>query len=70
MSNSKNGSRRRALVLTADQFEDMEVYFHVSRLQKEGWDVTFAARLFYSQWPMDLPAFMRDFMKVSNINKE
>jgi protease I len=36
-------SRKRALVLTADQFEDMEVYFPIFRLREEGWDVTVAA---------------------------
>ena len=36
-------SSRRAVVLTADKFEDMEVYFPVFRLQEEGWKVTIAA---------------------------
>jgi protease I len=34
---------RKAVVLTADQFEDMEVYFPVFRLQEAGWKVTIAA---------------------------
>jgi protease I len=34
---------RRAVVLTADQFEDMEVYYPVFRLREEGWEVTIAA---------------------------
>jgi protease I len=33
----------RALVLTADQFEDMELFFPVFRLREEGWEVTVAA---------------------------
>jgi protease I len=43
MTNTKDQSLHKALVLTADQFEDMEVYFPVFRLQEEGWDVTIAA---------------------------
>jgi protease I len=43
MPNTKHHSSRKALVLTADKFEDMEVYFPVFRLQEEGWDVTIAA---------------------------
>jgi protease I len=39
----KKLSHRKAVVLTADHFEDMEVYFPVFRLQEEGWDVTIAA---------------------------
>jgi protease I len=38
-----NQSHHKAIVLTADQFEDMEVYFPVFRLQEEGWIVTIAA---------------------------
>jgi protease I len=33
----------KAIVLTADQFEDMEVYYPVFRLREEGWEVTIAA---------------------------
>jgi protease I len=43
MTKMKNQSSRKALVLTADQFEDMEVYFPVFRLREEGWTVTIAA---------------------------
>jgi protease I len=39
----KKQPRRKALVLTADQFEDMEVYFPLFRLREEGWEVTVAA---------------------------
>jgi protease I len=39
----ENISSRKALVLTANQFEDMELYFPVFRLREEGWDVTIAA---------------------------
>lgn len=39
----KNQSSRKALVLTANQFEDMELYFPVFRLREEGWEVTIAA---------------------------
>jgi len=42
MAQTKTQSQRKAVVLTADQFEDMEVYFPVFRLQEEGWDVTIA----------------------------
>lgn len=34
---------KRAIVLTADQFEDMEVFFPVFRLMEEGWQVDIAA---------------------------
>lgn len=34
---------KRALVLTADQFEDMEVFFPTFRLMEEGWKVDIAA---------------------------
>jgi protease I len=43
MAKAKTTSRRKAVVLTADQFEDMEVYFPVFRLLEEGWEVTIAA---------------------------
>jgi protease I len=43
MTKAKNQSYRKAVVLTADQFEDMEVYFPVFRLLEEGWEVTIAA---------------------------
>lgn len=43
MTITKNQSPPKAIVLTADQFEDMEVYFPVFRLQEEGWIVTIAA---------------------------
>jgi protease I len=43
MTKTKDQSPRKAIVLTADQFEDMEVYFPVFRLLEEGWDVTIAA---------------------------
>ena len=33
----------KALVLTADKFEDMEVYVPIFRLQEEGWHVDVAA---------------------------
>jgi len=36
-------SKRRAVVLTADKFEDMEVFFPVFRLLEEGWLVDIAA---------------------------
>jgi protease I len=38
-----NKSTRRAVVLTADKFEDMEVFFPVFRLMEEGWQVEIAA---------------------------
>jgi len=34
---------RKAIVLTADRFEDMEVFFPVFRLREEGWQVDIAA---------------------------
>lgn len=33
----------KAVILTADQFEDMEVMYPLFRLQEAGWDVTVAA---------------------------
>ncbi|MBI2166321.1 MAG: type 1 glutamine amidotransferase [Chloroflexi bacterium] len=38
-----NKTARKAIVLTADKFEDMEVFFPVFRLQEEGWQVDIAA---------------------------
>lgn len=35
--------KRKAIVLTADQFEDMEVFVPVFRLMEEGWQVDIAA---------------------------
>ena len=34
---------KKAIVLTADKFEDMEVFFPVFRLMEEGWQVDIAA---------------------------
>ena len=34
---------KKAIVLTADKFEDMEVFFPIFRLTEEGWKVTIAA---------------------------
>jgi protease I len=38
-----NEQQFRAVVLTADRFEDMEVYVPIFRLQEEGWHVDVAA---------------------------
>jgi protease I len=43
MQQTTKYSSRKAVVLTADKFEDMEVYFPVFRLQEEEWEVTIAA---------------------------
>ncbi len=43
MVRGANHTKKKAVVLTADEFEDMEVYFPVFRLLEEGWDVTIAA---------------------------
>jgi protease I len=43
MGSARDRQERKAVVLTADDFEDMEVYFPVFRLLEEGWDVTIAA---------------------------
>lgn len=43
MHEAKKLPNRKAVVLTADKFEDMEVYFPVFRLLEEGWEVTIAA---------------------------
>jgi protease I len=39
----RNQSSRKAVILTADKFEDMEVFFPVFRLLEEGWQVDVAA---------------------------
>jgi protease I len=39
----KHYIRHKAVVLTADKFEDMEVFFPVFRLLEEGWEVDIAA---------------------------
>lgn len=39
----ENKSNRKAVVLTANKFEDMEVFFPVFRLLEEGWQVDIAA---------------------------
>lgn len=43
MAETKKQANRRAVVLTADKFEDMEVFFPVFRLQEDGWEVIVAA---------------------------
>jgi protease I len=43
MAAAKVSTRHKAVVLTADMFEDMEVYFPVFRLLEEGWTVDIAA---------------------------
>ena len=43
MIQSTNQNSHKAVVLTADKFEDMEVYFPIFRLKEEGWLVTVAA---------------------------
>ena len=40
---SQNKPKGKAVVLTADKFEDMEVFFPVFRLLEEGWQVDIAA---------------------------
>ena len=40
---SSSSSKRKAVVLTADKFEDMEVYVPVFRLLEAGWHVDIAA---------------------------
>ena len=37
---------KRAVILTADKFEDMEVFFPMFRLLEEGWQVDIAGVLF------------------------
>lgn len=39
----KSNSKRKAVILTADQFEDMEVMYPLFRLQEAGWQVDVAA---------------------------
>ena len=39
----KNMSKFKAVLLTADKFEDMEVFFPAFRLLEHGWQVTIAA---------------------------
>ena len=43
MEPNKNRSKYKAIVLTADQFEDMEVFFPIFRLLEAGWQVDIAA---------------------------
>ena len=43
MENPKTTAQFMAVVLTADKFEDMEVFFPVFRLLEEGWQVDIAA---------------------------
>ncbi len=43
MPANKNKPKGKAVVLTADKFEDMEVFFPVFRLLEEGWQVDIAA---------------------------
>jgi len=43
MQHPKNKPNHKAVVLTADKFEDMEVFFPVFRLLEEGWHVDIAA---------------------------
>ena len=66
---------KKAVILTADKFEDMELFFPLFRLIEAGWKVDVAApkvvdgNLVTSRWLMDLPAFMREVMEmVEKIN--
>ena len=43
MTKTKGHGKRKAVILTADQFEDMEVIYPMFRLQEEGWQVDIAA---------------------------
>lgn len=43
MNKSKGREKRKAVILTADQFEDMEVMYPLFRLQEAGWQVDIAA---------------------------
>ena len=43
MPAKENMTKKKAVVLTADKFEDMEVFFPVFRLMEEGWQVDVAA---------------------------
>lgn len=43
MQNMEKKLKRKALVLTADKFEDMEVFFPYFRLLEAGWQVDIAA---------------------------
>lgn len=40
---NQHGAQRRAVILTADAFEDMEVYVPLFRLLEDGWHVDVAA---------------------------
>lgn len=40
---SMKKSQKKAVILTADQFEDMELFFPLFRLQEAGWQVDVAA---------------------------
>ena len=43
MHQIENNEKHKAVVLTADKFEDMEVFFPIFRLLEEGWQVDVAA---------------------------
>ena len=43
MQPPKTKANRKAVILTADEFEDMEVFFPLFRLLEEGWQVDIAA---------------------------
>ena len=43
MPKDNNAKKLRAIVLTADKFEDMEVMYPLFRLQEAGWQVDVAA---------------------------
>jgi len=43
MPKSDKGATKRAVFLTADKFEDMELFFPLFRLTEMGWDVDVAA---------------------------
>lgn len=40
---NRNKTKQKAVILTADQFEDMEVMYPLMRLQEAGWQVDVAA---------------------------
>ena len=69
MVNAKKGTDKgkiakiRAVVLTADDFENMELFFPVFRLMEEG-IVVVDGNLVTSRYPLDLPDFMRETIKL------
>ncbi|MBI3619981.1 DJ-1/PfpI family protein [Candidatus Roizmanbacteria bacterium] len=59
---------KKALILTADQFEDMEVMYPLFRLQEAGWSVVVAAPKKDSLSRSELQSIRRFYIVLNDVN--